>query len=570
MPSLDAVAALFQAHVAAHPLLVFAAALALVAIGGRRRAGGPLLSEPALGIGGAAILALYLAQVVGYALGHSYYDHAEPSVAALSWLVIQGQAPYHDPASAERYSHVYGPWAFLLPGAVMGLLGPSIVTSKIAGACAGLLSVLASFLAVRRVQPSARAIGWTAAVALGFLMFRNYSFWNRPDALLALGAAAAMLGVGAGRPAVRESAVGIALGLMAGLKITGPLYGLGAVVLLFESGGWKAVARAAVLALLVWAAPYALWPQIDWRAHVEWLAISAANGLTWQLLWQNAAWMAFLLLPVAQRTWTRRERPDGATLATIAGMAGVAIAAAKPGAGPYHLLPFIPVLAALDAGVASGARAVLRSAATFRAAQLVAGFVLAAGSQAYFLSGLHRSDWNGLHRELTVLLEEPALARAQVGYADAGPATYLRPLAVFRSGEYLLDAPAIQEHQLSGVAIPVATIARIERCEIPVWILPRGEPFSAVNAYPQTGHRRLFPEPFRKAFLARYVRSQSGRYLDVWTCAPGPRIEVGIAFSGSGLPAPRRLPLPIVRASPGTARSRPRSGRRRRRSPPAR
>ena len=46
-----------------------------------------------------------------------------------------------------------------------------------------------------------------------------------------------------------------------------------------------------------------------------------------------------------------------------------------------------------------------------------------------------------------------------MGYANAGERwTYVRPVIVFRNGRYPIDAPAVQEFQMSNLAIPPATI----------------------------------------------------------------------------------------------------------------
>ncbi len=523
MTLIETVPALFQAQLANHPLFLFAAFLAMVSVAQRAGLARRASSERVMVGAAIAALALYAGEVVAYVLTDGYYDHAEPSMASVSWVATRGLPLYHELGSAERYAHVYGPWAFIVPGAVLRVLGPSIAASKAAGAGAGLLTLTVSFFLLRRTTTFARAVGGTAVVAVGFLMFRNYAFWNRPDSLLALGVSTAMLSATARRAFSRELGVGVSLGFMAGLKITGPLYGLAAVALLFDAGGWKATVRASLVALVIWGLPYVSWPHADARLHAEWLALAASSGMTRLLLVQNAAWAAFLALPLLYRWWRDGARPDGPSLALLSGMAGIVVLAAKPGSGPYHLLPFIPVLVWLDAfGRRRGdPRADGLSPDAWRRALLLTGVVLAAGSQAYFLAGLHRTDWSEASREIRALLAAQP-ASAQVGYADAGPLSYLRALAVFRSGTYLLDAPAVQEHQRAGVEIPDTTVDRFRRCESPVWILPRGEPFSAVNAYPQTGHRRLFPEALRSAFQARYTQTSSGRYFDVWKCSAVP------------------------------------------------
>ena len=99
-------------------------------------------------------MSLYLATVVLYVAMPAYFDHVEPSVAAVSWVVMQGQQAYPDQASAGMYGLPYGPMLFLGNGLTMLLLGPSIITSKVAGAVATVASLFALVLAARRANGS--------------------------------------------------------------------------------------------------------------------------------------------------------------------------------------------------------------------------------------------------------------------------------------------------------------------------------------------------------------------------------------------------------------------------------
>ena len=97
--------------------------------------------------------------------------------------------------------------------------------------------------------------------------------------------------------------------------------------------------------------------------------------------------------------------------------------------------------------------------------------------------------------------------------------TFARTLIVFQTGEYLLDVPAIQEHQLSGVRLPPATLEAIRSCSVPTWLLPRaGEPFHIRNDYPSTGYSEIFQADFISAFHAAYTLGEQTRYYDVWRC----------------------------------------------------
>jgi len=109
-----------------------------------------------------------------------------------------------------------------------------------------------------------------------------------------------------------------------------------------------------------------------------------------------------------------------------------------------------------------------------------------------------------------------------MGYGRDDRPTLVRPIVVFRSGTYLLDAPAVQEHQLSGIEIPPATIAALRACAVDYWLIPQGEePFTGPNKYPAILLKPLFPESFRQAFFESYERDGRTQYYDVWQCRPG-------------------------------------------------
>jgi hypothetical protein len=108
----------------------------------------------------------------------------------------------------------------------------------------------------------------------------------------------------------------------------------------------------------------------------------------------------------------------------------------------------------------------------------------------------------------------------EMGYGGTEALSFARPVLVFRNDSYLLDQPAIREHQLAGVEVPRATIDALSSCRVSYWLIPKGEaPFSAVNSYAAVLLRPLYPPAFRAAIEATYNRAGSTRYYDVWQCA---------------------------------------------------
>ena len=217
----------FRIHAAGRPLLIaLAIAVAFGALARWRKRPDAPPAWIGAGIAALAITAIpaYAASVAWYASDDHYFDAAEPTMTIVGWLVAHGQPLYHDPASAERYAHIYGPLAFVAHGAVQRLFGAGIETSKWLGAAAGLIGLVATWLALAAVTTRRRALVLTGGCALVYLAFRNYTFWTRPDALLVAGVAIGQLVAARTRGVPAAIGLGLVAGLLANLKFTGPIY----------------------------------------------------------------------------------------------------------------------------------------------------------------------------------------------------------------------------------------------------------------------------------------------------------------------------------------------------------
>ena len=525
----------FQIHAAGRPLLI-ALAIAIVAGVLARRASSngswPHRIDVAIASLGGAALAAYALSVVWYASDAHYFDAAEPTMTIVGWLFIQGQPLYHDPASAERYAHIYGPLAFIAHGLVQGVFGAGVEPSKWLGATAGLTGLAATWLALTTATTRYRALVLTGGCALVYLAFRNYTFWTRPDALMVAGVSIGMLIALRSRGVAAAIGIGLVAGLLTNLKFTGPIYAAPLLVMLARRPRPKLALIAIAVAAVTVAAPFTL-PNVSITAYVAWVRLSAGNGLLLAMLRQNIEWIAFLLLPIAilwfsmPRDARPRDRSWIAGLAVLLGsMAVVAVAASKPGAGPYHLLPFVPLVAYAAAGVIGdrplGGGDPLAAPAAL--AWMLAAAIIALAWQASFLRVMHEARGRDEAGDLARYLDAHPRVVAQMAYSGYDRPTYARPPLTFRSGLYLIDAPAVQEHQLSRLPFPQATIDAIRQCRADVWLVPRGaEPFVGPNRYPAVDLASLFPDAFRTAFHAAYVADGHTDYFDVWRCRARPR-----------------------------------------------
>ncbi len=334
-------------------------------------------------IAGALALPAYVASATWYASEWHFFDNAEATMISVGWLFHAGQPIYHAVDAPERYTLIYGPLAYIVHGIVLSVFGPGIGVSKALAALAALASLALTYFAARREAPAARAAIVTGLYALLLLIFRNYSFWTRPEPFQLCTVAASLFFAAGGRGPAAAIAAGVASGMLWNFKITGPLYTLPVLALLYRRSGWRNTVLAAAAAALVFAAPFVAFPNVSLLNYAAWIRLSARTGLLFYLFRQNLEWAAFLLLPLllsfhhsiaGQRRRDSNER--AVTIALVAGMIGVVIVGAKPGAGPYHLMPFLPVIAYLAA--CNTSRVPLNPTVSPRVAHAAVAFVVVA------------------------------------------------------------------------------------------------------------------------------------------------------------------------------------------------
>jgi len=527
------------------PLLLFLALSAVLWVLTRRTGAKPAAAvQLLLSVTAVVALGAFVVIAMWYAIDKRYYDFAEPTMPAVAWMFQSGKPLYPPPDAAERYSHIYGPMAFIPLAAAMQLFGTDLNVTKWVGAVAGIGSLALLFWILNARAGARRAVVFTGYCALLLLVFRNAAFWVRPDSLElvcgAIGLCAALH-----RSRVSWLALGISAGVLWNLKFTGPLYSLPVFVLFLERTTRRHLVLATVTAVITVALPFIVCPNISLHDYGAWILLSGSRGIVWSSLRLNFEWALYLVAPLivalcvavrpadakaSAQSCRSASREGGQPLTVLSprvaislvvALGAVALLAAKPGAGPYHLLPFLPLIAFFTGLQIHHIRndaadtAVLLSGVSFTAVAVL----IALAQQASFISTVRQLDAVGPIRDLTQFLDQHPGNVTQIGYSSDERATFVRPLVVVRSGMYLLDQPAIQEHQLAGIEIPQATVSALRSCAVTYWLIPKtGEPFSATNRYPMTHGRALFSDEFRRAFFETYHQAGNTEYFDVWKC----------------------------------------------------
>jgi hypothetical protein len=496
---------LIRPHALSHPFLLFLLCLAFC------RPAHAVLSTLAARPAArrtAAVLVVgwFCATLILYLSVPAYFDHVEPSVAAVSWAVMQGQTAYPGQATADMYGLPYGPALFLLNGAALRLLGPGIIASKVAGALAVLASVIITGLAVRRAGGRDAA----ALMALACLAFGVTAIWVRAEPLLLFCSSLAVLSVTLG--AVPAAIIGgLALGIGVNLKASAVIYLLPALAVLWRQHGLATAAAAVGLALLAAAVPFVFFENISLAGYAYWIQSATVHGIRWTSIPATLEWALFLVVPIVLGT---RAAPHErhTTLARIVLVVSILISvplAAKHGTGFYHFLPFVPAIVFSAAGI----RGPLPS---WMFAWLVSLLVLAAVQVPQSWSAATGLPAREIVAELRAIdaKHEGVVA---MGYSPNYRLSFFRPVLVFDGNPYLLDGASLMDWHWSRRPFPAAVIDALRNCVVAVWVIPKGSPpFELPNAYPIEG--QVLPDRFRQAFRERYTIVESGQWFDVWRC----------------------------------------------------
>lgn len=472
-------------------------------------------------LGGVILLAVVLAglaitrECIQYIAVDAYFDHIESNVLITAWQYLSGVPLYAMEAGAPRLATYYGPLAYLGELPALLLFGPEIAASKLTSMAAVLITV--SLMAVhfyRHSSPMQAAQGLLLLLA-GLLVMSPISLWVRPDPLETLLVALGI--VGAASPVL----LGICIGLAVNLKVHAFIYFLPLVVELYFIRGWRVAPRLVASAGVAFLLPFLL-PGVSLHDYVVALGRQVTGrGLAIETLPQVAAFFLMFLIPVAlplvQAPALRRDRVYG--LAALASLSLLLYPATFPGAGAYHFLPLLPILA--DAR---------RRLATMRISSVMAvvPLLIVAIQLAQSYSGLldERRDGGSVAREALRLARESPVQPVQVGYGESRRSYEISQLSranlTFHGYPSRVDAQVLMELRQIGIDGSARWLPLLTECRIARWLLPRNEAPFAVTSY-FYDQQSLFSDEFRAAFTAHYRLTATSGDFDIWDCVDGRR-----------------------------------------------
>ncbi len=483
---------------------------------------------------------VFVVLVAGNCISPFPVDHRSPMIAATSWVFVRGEPVYHELNAATRCVLPYGPMVYLINGALLRLMGPSLISAKIGGCLGALLGLLLSYLVFRKAADFSKAITLTGVLALYLAFYKTRSFWPGPDSFLFCCVSLGLWSVMLDRRILPALLCGFALGVALNLKLHAFLYFIPVLTLLTVRKGLGPLLASFAMSSLVAALPFLL-PNVSFSNMVAWYLQYSKHGIDVRLLTANPLFLAFLLAPAVLyalyficvdssgfRCFLHADRSWLGSLAISA--VAVSAVGTKVGAGPHHLIPLIPLILftvvrmkpSPDPDRSSFNRWIIAAVAIL-SVPVLAKLAIEFG---VFVRTSERTLTAERVQGRAVLADLQAIERAEgngsiaVGYG--GDSTYdltrYRPVLVFRGNPYLVDAPALMDMQLAGMKIPQRTLSALTSGRIKLWLIPKGDvPFSLESYY---GPFPVFDEDFQKEFLRNYTRRGQSRFFDLWYFDP--------------------------------------------------
>jgi hypothetical protein len=191
----------------------------------------------------------------------------------------------------------------------------------------------------------------------------------------------------------------------------------------------------------------------------------------------------------------------------------VTVIGAKDGGGTHYLLPFVPVCIYAIATVCASAKVETEKIASL---VFISYFLAYSPNLVLNVRDLYHDtthEWEKI-AELKTYLD--SYTGAQIGVSDDQhySSYFYRVLSVWDGRP--LDVDFSTWMDLAYVGVDEGYIVRfIERCTIPVWILPLGTPFTKTNDF---NGQPLLSERFRQTFLTNYRQIETGHAYQVWAC----------------------------------------------------
>ncbi|MBT7770328.1 MAG: hypothetical protein HN705_10075 [Rhodospirillales bacterium] len=473
----------------------------------------------------------YLALIVGwYASLDTYVDHALPNIAIRSWRLLSGLDLYYSAESINFMAGVYGPLLNIANGLILWIFGGNLATSNLAGGIALFVGLAA--ISLHLFRTSDRDVA-----AVGVIMFLGIifavsplSFWTRPDPfiLMLVCVAVASSGLQKYGTYAPHAAVAVCIGLAVNFKAHAFIYFIPIVFRYCAARWYVSWPLMAVLSVGVFLLPFGL-PSISLELYLGRLFdMVGGRTISLDLLRTVLKYSTLFLSPIialAAVWWWARPRIEVRNiwyLGTFILSICVGIySASVPGAGWYHLLPFVPASVDLFSKFAQSLNDNPAPRMGILGVFFLVFVIISITPQKRLWRTYDRlSAMSPVADEIRGILKKYPGKSIEMGYGRDVAVTYSltnpRPLLAFAGNPTTVTGPSAMEMRYQGKPVSTVLLEHIRGCKTDLWLIPKAERPFAMNNYFK--NEPAFWAEFQEAFSAAYERRTALDYFDVWAC----------------------------------------------------
>ncbi|MEQ8192521.1 MAG: hypothetical protein ABRQ39_31440, partial [Candidatus Eremiobacterota bacterium] len=282
----------------------------------------------------------YFLFIILYILYENFCDHVEPLVASVSWLFQTGKPVYNGAGSGEIYSLVYGPVLYIINGFFLKILGPSIMSAKAGGITVALISIILNYETLKKMSDHRTAFIICGYITAGYLVFGHCSFWNRSDSFIIFFVSLTLFTIAKGNSLYAMIAISLSSGISVNMKIHSFFYFIPLFILFHEKFKTKLTVYSLFLSAITASIPFIVFPNINFFDYMSCLGHGTKTEFSKTVFIKNLQFIFLFFMPVIIY-----EKNKLYLLSLFTGILFTSIIGSSTGAGRYHLLPFIPVLA---------------------------------------------------------------------------------------------------------------------------------------------------------------------------------------------------------------------------------
>jgi hypothetical protein len=463
-----------------------------------------------------------------YLTSGGFYAHVESCSVVVAQQWLHGQPLYPSPDYPDQYGMLYGPFGFVWLAGVLSLVPDPILASKISGGFWAVLAMGAFYLALRRRWDFATAVAGTGLMASELMAFYTdpgVVFGPLSDPILTASVSLGLLAMTCGRSA---GTVLLAASFILAIdnKAHALLYFL-PILAVWTCRHGVVLSLLTVTASLLMASLLFLLPNVSLANFLFWLSMARHHPFSPSVFLHNAFHLlrlVVLLTPfLVSVSWSRswgRWSEDQILFGMLLLAAGIMILPTSvQGAGPHHLVPFLPIVAYLfcaalhesPKGMPVTRVVVFALVALFCACQFARDVVL--------LRTVHRTvvaaQAQAVQADLRHILSVYPPSQIQMGIGDDKDyaLTLYSPILYATGQPCVVHGCSYMDRKIAGLGDePLRKILLAEQYRI--WLVPRNDqPFSLTSFYDES---TIFSESVRETFAQHYAKTASSPFYDIY------------------------------------------------------